>query len=195
MDQELQEKLYKKYPRLFAQKDWSIQNSCMPWGIETGDGWYDIIDAMCQRIQKHIDYKRHQRATALIFNRALAKALKGNSSSLESIYKKMGYKDEWLTKAVNEAIEKASYRQTGLKGNRPEFQFTQIKEKFGGLRVYYTKYVDENTDHDAYYQGIIDMAEAMSYRICETCGKPGKLRGGYWLYTACDEHTKEQDKE
>lgn len=64
---------------------------------------------------------------------------------------------------------------------------TQIKEKFGTLRFYYT-------GGDDYVDGVVAMAEAMSAVTCEQCGAPGKLRGGYWLYTACEEHTEEKDK-
>ena len=27
----------------------------MCWGIETGDGWYNIVDTLCSQIQWHID--------------------------------------------------------------------------------------------------------------------------------------------
>lgn len=47
MKQELQEQLYKKYPSIFAKKDLTIQQSCMAWGVECGDGWYDLIDKLC----------------------------------------------------------------------------------------------------------------------------------------------------
>jgi len=60
---------------------------------------------------------------------------------------------------------------------------TQVKEKFGGLRFYYSG------GNDTIY-GMVSMAESWAANTCETCGKPGKLRGGGWLYTACDEHTK-----
>lgn len=63
---------------------------------------------------------------------------------------------------------------------------TQIKEKYGSLRFYY-----DNGDERIY--GMVSVAEAMSGYICETCGAPAKLRGGYWLYTACDAHTREED--
>jgi hypothetical protein len=33
----------------------------------------------------------------------------------------------------------------------------------------------------------------MSAVTCEECGAPGKRRGGGWVYTACDEHTHEDD--
>lgn len=47
MKPELQNKLYQKYPRIFRQKDLDMSKTCMCWGIEVGDGWYDIIDEIC----------------------------------------------------------------------------------------------------------------------------------------------------
>ena len=70
----------------------------------------------------------------------------------------------------------------------PQVVATQVKEKFGGLRFYYN-------GGDDVIDGFGMMAEFMSTRTCETCGAPGKLRGGGWMYTACDEHTKPEDKE
>lgn len=63
----------------------------------------------------------------------------------------------------------------------------QVKEKFGTLRFYYD-------GGDQYIRGLVAMAESMSSVTCETCGKPGHLRGVGWLYTACDEHTTEEDE-
>lgn len=57
----------------------------------------------------------------------------------------------------------------------PEFYFTQIKEKFGTLRVYATKHLD-----------IIDEVERESASICEVCGSPGRLRDEGWMKTRCD---------
>jgi hypothetical protein len=65
---------------------------------------------------------------------------------------------------------------------------SQIKEKYGTLRWYFTACTDEMQD-------IIDLAEAKSCVTCETCGKEGKLRGSGWFYTACIEHTEKEDLE
>jgi hypothetical protein len=61
-----------------------------------------------------------------------------------------------------------------LKRNPKPFQFTQIKEKFSGLRMY-------NEGADEYIQGVISMAETMSYKTCEVTGEPGVrcVKGGY----------------
>ena len=60
MKPELQEQLYKKYPKIFKQKDLSMKETCMCWGIETGDGWYNILDFLCSQIQKICDEKGKQ---------------------------------------------------------------------------------------------------------------------------------------
>jgi hypothetical protein len=52
MDRELQQKLFDKYPKIFRQKDLSMQETAMCWGIACGNGWYDLIDALCEEIQR-----------------------------------------------------------------------------------------------------------------------------------------------
>jgi hypothetical protein len=69
----------------------------------------------------------------------------------------------------------------------PQVVVTQVKEKYGTLRFYYDG-GDETID------GMVRMAEAMSAITCEACGNLGKFRGRHWFYTACDEHSKEEDK-
>ncbi len=69
----------------------------------------------------------------------------------------------------------------------PQVTVTQVKEKYGTLRFYYDG-GDETID------GMVRMAEAMSAITCEACGNLGKFRGRHWFYTACDEHSKEEDK-
>ena len=57
--------------------------------------------------------------------------------------------------------------------------FDQIKEKWGGLRIYHS-------GGDDYVDGIIIMAEEMSYKICERCGCPGSPNKQGWIMTLCD---------
>lgn len=126
MSPELEEKLYTNYPALFALREKGPQASCMCFGCECSDGWYDILDSLCHDIQQHIKQGRYK---------------------LEQPY-----------------------------------EFFQIKEKYGGLRVY-------DNGHDDYIAGLIHMAEAMSYKICETCGNKGQVcipkNGGIWYSTKC----------
>ncbi len=62
MNKELQDKLYAKYPALFAQKDLSPRETLMCWGIDVGDGWYNIIDALCSSITYYLKYKKKAEA-------------------------------------------------------------------------------------------------------------------------------------
>ena len=50
MKQELVGRLFNKYPSLFKRKDLSLHETCMCWGIECGDGWYNLLNDMCKQI-------------------------------------------------------------------------------------------------------------------------------------------------
>lgn len=56
MREELQDKLKEKYPEIFELTDREVDEEDvvipMDFGIETGDGWYAIIDMLCKRIRK-----------------------------------------------------------------------------------------------------------------------------------------------
>lgn len=54
----------------------------------------------------------------------------------------------------------------------------QVKEKFGGLRFY------TDRSNDVYF-ALTKLAESMSFRVCENCGNPGKLRPGIVVSTLC----------
>jgi len=60
----------------------------------------------------------------------------------------------------------------------------QIKEKFGGLRFYYSG-GDDNI------RGMVYLAEELSYTVCEVTGNPGKLcRSGAWFKTLSEDFIK-----
>lgn len=65
MREELDKQLCEKYPKIFADRHKSMTETCMCWGFEHGDGWYNIIDRLCNNIQHHIDWVNGQRARLL----------------------------------------------------------------------------------------------------------------------------------
>jgi hypothetical protein len=85
--------------------------------------------------------------------------------------------DGWF-KIIEELCEKIK--------NYEDVEFLQIKEKFGGLRVYVGG-VPEAV-HKA-----IEEAEGKSEKTCEICGEPGKIRGGGWLTCFCDKCKEKRD--
>jgi hypothetical protein len=52
MKETLQKKLYKKYPVLFSQRKLPMTQTCLCWGLETGNGWYKILDKLCSKLVK-----------------------------------------------------------------------------------------------------------------------------------------------
>lgn len=54
MDRKLVNKLYKKYPKIFKQKDLPMSETCMCWGIDAGNGWYTLIDNLCSVIKNEM---------------------------------------------------------------------------------------------------------------------------------------------
>jgi len=57
MKQELDDYLCNKYPKLFIERDLPATETCMCWGFACGDGWFNILDKLCQNIQRHLDWK------------------------------------------------------------------------------------------------------------------------------------------
>ncbi len=53
MKKELQEKLFKKYPNIFKDVDKTPEESGMAFGIQTGDGWFWLIDNLCEELNKY----------------------------------------------------------------------------------------------------------------------------------------------
>ena len=68
-----------------------------------------------------------------------------------------------------------------------QVEVSQIKEKFGGLRFYYSGGDDE-------ISGMVRMAEAWADIACEECGGIGKRRDGGWIRTLCDKHEEEHQE-
>lgn len=53
MKKELQEELYKKYPKLYKQNSLPMTQTCMCWGFECGDGWFKIIDELSAKLDAY----------------------------------------------------------------------------------------------------------------------------------------------
>jgi len=141
MDQELQNKLYEKYPQFFVNKDKTPMESPMCFGIEVQNGWYEILSNVCWMIRQHEDNKRWRK-----------KYLEENDPE------KLAAEPEYFP-----------------------VKFDQIKEKYGGLRLYFT-------GGDDYVEGLVSMAEAISYYVCEICGNKGEANKGGWISVRCEAH-------
>lgn len=52
---ELDALLCQRHPRLFAERGARADSSPMARGFECGDGWFALIDALCERLQAETD--------------------------------------------------------------------------------------------------------------------------------------------
>ena len=140
MDKKLQDKLFKKYPKLFEQRKLPMTQTCMCWGIETnGKGWYKLLETLCASLQWDTDHNDY-----------------------------------------------------------PQIVFTQVKEKYGGLRAYYT-WAESKKEYPqekyATQEGMISLAEHLSETICEECGSMADvLQTKGWIVTLCPIHMKAYKK-
>ena len=124
MKKELQEKLIKDFPTLFADRDKSPRETCMCYGCDCASGWEPIIREACEKL------------TAL---------------------------------------------------NEPKLKFTQVKEKFGSLRLY-------TSLHNEEIGKIVRDAENKSCETCEECRTTDNVttKGPGWILTLCEKCRKER---
>ncbi len=167
MNKDLEKKLYEKYPLIFAEKDLPAEKSCMHWGIECGDGWYNLIDQLCAYIQGHCNqYKYHHNLNWLGKKLVKTKRFKNRikwrippETRNTSIFYKLIY---------NKKICGCG-----------QLVAEQVKEKFGSLRFY-------SRGGDNFTAGAISFAESMSETYCEGCGGLSSvISDGGWYSTMC----------
>jgi len=128
---------------------------------ECGNGWYEIIRTVGAYAGRHLNGWKEVKG--------IQERLKASGRYNEKYH---GWTAEYFTQnPIDPSIETVAI---------------QIKEKFGGLRIYY--YCS-----DPYIDGLIDMAEAFSFRTCEQCGKAGERRSyGEYTYVSCNDHLMER---
>lgn len=192
MTRELEEKLYNDFPELFKEKDLPASQTCMCWGIECEDGWEPIVRNMCR---------------LLTCKSTVYMGLKPIFPYADKLERFLDYKTNslfrWLERKLNLPYHTIKLPQTTRVANFPGWgvRFTQIKEKFGTLRVYYSVYPLSTAEESSkfnketvrkewerfqgYVEGVTRFAEYLSSKTCERDGKPGRLTGGGWITTLC----------
>jgi len=54
MNDKLEAKITEAFPSMFKNMYGSPQETCMAFGIECGDGWFDLIYKLCEAIQQEL---------------------------------------------------------------------------------------------------------------------------------------------
>ena len=174
MKQELDKLLCERYPKMMVNRNKDMMETCMCWGFECGDGWFNILDQLMGSIQHHIDWKEKQRKWAIDYNEMAAQCKAGNFDLFEESMKDITnseYKEQRLAEIVA-----GDFRE--IPESIPPVTLDQVKEKFGTLRFYYS-------GGDDYISGMVSLAESLTGVTCESCGNVGERRGGGWVHTYC----------
>ena len=61
MKRELDEYLCKVYPKIMVNRDKDMTETCMCWGFECGDGWFQILNQLMGNIQHHINWQNREK--------------------------------------------------------------------------------------------------------------------------------------
>jgi hypothetical protein len=147
----------------------------MQFGFECGDGWYWLLDHLMGTIKWHIEQENNNRdrQPRIKWLDSLSWKLRIRTNAKQKLLKSIG---EWIWKKQPRGVPHIF------------IQVDQIKEKFGGLRFYYSG-GDDDID------GMVSLAESMSYTICEACGTTenvGSTAG--WIYTVCEPCFKKNER-
>lgn len=123
MSPELERRLCREFPHLTSDYGGDMRATCMHWGFDVSDGWFEILRTMLGKLE---------------------------------------------TARLKLPPEQAAH-----------VKLAQVKEKYGGLRVYLTCY-PEGADK------ILEEASKASYETCEICGSTQDVTTeGGWLTTEC----------
>lgn len=182
-----EEYLIKKYPHLFYEEG----DPC-PCGAWVPQGWEGIVDELCASITSYTQntYRLDHEVISKMYYvwGGIGKALDWGHKKFLKVFPRF---NKWqYNKPFYSFVEKfrqRSYRCVKHKNvYPPSIKIDQIKEKFGGLRFYYS-------GGDKQIAGMVRFAEHLCERTCEVSGEKGELcaRGG-WLKTL-SASTREKD--
>lgn len=159
MKKELELKLVEKFPIIFKNYGGDMKVTCMAWGMSCSDGWYNLIDELCENVTTLIGDKNITVTAAQV---------KEKFGGLRFYYD----------------IEAPTFSVSKINEVFSRFMF---KHHWGIMYwriIDFRKKIYRNTLEKI--SDTINDAEAKSYEICEKCGEPGETRGRGWITTQCD---------
>lgn len=112
MTPELENTLVQRYPEIFRDHRGDPKKTCMAWGLDVDDGWFDLIDVLCGQLVGRLRQENRQ---------------------LQYLTENLG--NQVGRSVIDEArVAEQQAKVDALKDEVPVA--AQVKEKFGGLRFY-----------------------------------------------------------
>lgn len=156
MDRKKQETLLRKFPLLYYQYYLPMTETCMCWGFDCGDGWYEIIYELSEQLERHLKRTWYER----LLGSKLVTISRLWSKFIGVIYRKLHWR-----------LPRFDYYPFGA---------VQVKEKFGTL-CYYTNYhSDELQEIISKYESL----SASTCETCGSNGI--LIQQGWWHVTCVE---------
>lgn len=160
MKKELELKLVELYPEIFRDYGGDMRQTCMAWGLACGDGWYSLLDALCQTLELITDGKDAQ---------VVADQVKEKFGGLRFYYH---------VEREQNIFDKVRWKFSSfMSKHKWGIQYNKIID----WKKKYFKSINEKVSE------AVDYAEYQSYRTCEMCGGPGEVDGGGWRRVVCSD--------
>jgi hypothetical protein len=154
------ELLKKEYPELFFKDG---KETCRDFSI--GDGWIPIVRCLCESFM----YEKRKLENKIFMDEFFTKKADLSKDKKEKI--------EIEIETMKDKIKSLTF-----------INIVQIKEKFGGLRLYTNKSCTERQEIEK------EFAYSLSFNTCEECGKEGTTSNSGWIRTLCEEHRTAKGK-
>jgi hypothetical protein len=175
MKRELQDQLFAEFPLLYGDHTKPMTQTAMCWGIDTGDGLYQLIYDLSYKLEKLIQeyIDKYSPLKCCMCMDYPADHIEGGCNAIHSSkYLCSGKEIQCPCKGYEASYPRAS----------------QVKEKFATLRFYMTSATEE-------MDVLIDEAETASAHICEICGDENAecYCDCSWLMTRCEKCAVSRD--
>lgn len=165
MSPELDKLLCEKYPIIFKDRHESITRTAMVWGFSCEDGWFALLDVMCDALMQD-----HDRAKS-----DLESAERCLRDGISPTY----YTEEYLEKCKKKYEEELAMVPVAI----------QVKEKYGTLRFYY---YGGNLNTDSIVSAF-EMMSAHTCETCGMTKDARRYTDG-WFKTLCPSCATEQGR-
>jgi len=200
---EFEKRMTRTYPLLYSDMYGNPCQTSMAFGFDVRPGWYSIIEDLSLKLENliiPIYNEAMENKSSLCYGCGRVRKFHWlfyiyytviyyfkNRRKAMGLFSKWRKRDKWLKKPLWRTLYFILFK---FRWYRPCKKWvplypkaSQIKEKFGTLRVYMTYETNE-------IERFISEAENLSSKTCEECGSIGVLRNDTWIRTLCDKCVK-----
>jgi hypothetical protein len=212
MDKELDEKLVKNHPLLYSDRQGDVRSTCMVWGFACGNGWFDLIWDLSQKLEplikefkkenpdldcetcgcprdEHYGCKTYRPGTCMAVKlKWIPGPLKGRTVYASDPKWKCKL-NRLYNKAVNVINSIIKWPRKLFPWNYQACYCTEYRHPHPRAAQVKEKfgtlrfYMTHATEE---MFELIEAAEAESEHTCESCGEPGEIGGQGWVSCLCE---------